>query len=151
MAGGSAEDTAINFVKAGYDKDDLVKQLSEMFVYTGGDIFLSCDTRVSDSGKCKGNAPKTVSSVKSKSGSGKVDLSWKTVKGAVGYDIYRYDPSSKVWEKQGVVGKKSGKAVFTDNSVTSGTSYKYKVRAYGRLNGRKVSGKMSKVFKTKAL
>ena len=72
------------------------------------------------------------------------------VKGAVGYDIYRYDPSSKVWEKCGVVGKKSGKAVFTDNNVTSGTSYKYKIRAYGRLNGRKVPGKMSEVFKAKA-
>ena len=113
-------------------------------------MFLSCDTRVLDNGKSKGSAPKAVSSVKSKSGSGKVVLSWKTVKGAVGYDIYRYDPSSKVWEKYGVVGKKSGKAVFTDNNVTSGTSYKYKIRAYGRLNGRKVPGKMSKVFKAKA-
>lgn len=149
MAGGSADDTAINFVNAGYDKDDLVKQLSEMFVYKGGDLFLSCDTRVLNKGKSKGSVPKAVSSVESKSGSGKVVLSWKTVKGAVGYDIYRYDPSSKVWEKYGVVGKKSGKAVFTDNNVTSGTSYKYKIRAYGRLNGRKVPGKMSKVFKAK--
>ena len=41
-AGGSAQDTAVNFTKANISKSELVKKLGSAFVYQSGEIYLAC-------------------------------------------------------------------------------------------------------------
>lgn len=81
--------------------------------------------------------PGKVSSLKSTAQSASsIKLSWKKVSGASGYQVYRYDSSAKKWNKIAVL---SSKVVqFTDKKLKSGTTQKYKVRAY-RKNGSSVS------------
>ena len=77
--------------------------------------------------------------------SGKVILSWKRVKNASGYEIYRYQ--NKKWVKV----KKSGKKTnFVIKKRSKKTVY-YRVRAF-RKKGKNVSyGKYSKKIKCKAV
>lgn len=55
-----------------------------------------------------------------------ISLTWSAVTRADGYYIYRYN---KTKEKYEVVGT-SKTTSYTDTAVTSGTSYKYKIKAY---------------------
>lgn len=81
--------------------------------------------------------PERVQSLKSTAQSAStIRLSWKRVSGASGYQIYRYDASAKKWKKIAVLG--SNIVQFTDKKLKSGTTQKYKVRAY-RKNGSSVS------------
>ncbi len=61
-----------------------------------------------------------------------VKLSWNKVSGSSGYQVYRYDASSKKWKKVATLNYKT--LSYTDQKLKSGTTQKYKVRAY-RKNG----------------
>lgn len=77
-------------------------------------------------------APDTPSGlVLSSSGEDSVKIKWSGVD-CTGYLIYRYDTLSGSYEK---VGSTTGKS-YTDSTVDSGTSYKYKVRAYTKTDSR---------------
>lgn len=60
-----------------------------------------------------------------------VKLKW-TSAGSTGYLIYRYDSISGGYEKVGSTKSTS----YTDSTVDSGTTYKYKVKAYTETNSR---------------
>ncbi len=91
-------------------------------------------------------APAKVTKVKiSYKKSGKAILSWKKIKNASGYEIYRYQ--NKRWVKVKKVGKKTS---FVIKKRSAKTTY-YRVRAF-RKKGKNVSyGKYSKKVKCKAL
>lgn len=92
-------------------------------------------------------APAKVTKVKiSYKKSGKAILSWKKVKNASGYEIYRYQ--NKRWVKVKKVGKKTSFVIIKKRSRK--TVY-YRVRAF-RKKGKNVSyGKYSRKVKCKAL
>ena len=66
-----------------------------------------------------------------------VSLSWNEIPGATGYLIYRAPVSSGSYKEVGT----ATQALYIDNTLASGTSYKYKVCAY--LFDKKYSGKFS--------
>ncbi len=73
----------------------------------------------------------------------KITLKWKKVSGVTGYRIYRY--SSKK-DKYVYVGR-TKKVSYTDDSLSAGKTYKYKVRAYKTKNKKNTYGAYSSVVK----
>ena len=71
-----------------------------------------------------------------------VKLSWKKVSGASGYEIYRNG------KKVGTV-KKGSTTSYTDKSLSRYTSYKYKIRAYKTVSGKKVYSDFSSQISAK--
>lgn len=66
-----------------------------------------------------------------------IKLSWNKVNGAEGYVIYRYNTSTKKYQRIA----KSKNLTFTDKKLASGKSYKYAVRAYKYISGTEVLSK----------
>lgn len=71
-------------------------------------------------------------------------ISWKKVSGADGYEIYRATSKDGKYTKVTTIKKGSTKS-YTDKKLTSGKTYYYKVRAYKKVNGKKVYSSYSKV------
>ena len=82
-----------------------------------------------------------VSSVAAKSKDDCVALSWKSISGASGYQIYRASGSSSNYTNVGT----ASSASFNDYNVANKVTYYYKVRAYKEVNGTKVYGGFSSV------
>lgn len=70
-----------------------------------------------------------------------VELSWNHVLGADGYYIYR-KVNDSAWKKVATV-KGGNKNTYTD-STTTWAKYTYKVKAYGKVNGKNAVSKYSK-------
>ena len=86
--------------------------------------------------------PATVTKLKvSSTGEKSVKLSWKKVMGADSYAIYRYDNTSKKWQRI-----KTVKAVsFTDSGLARAKGYSYKVKAVKKTGGKEyISASYSK-------
>ena len=66
-----------------------------------------------------------------------IKLTWNKVSGAEGYVIYRYNTSTKKYQRIA----KSKNLTFTDKKLASGKSYKYAVRAYKYISGTEVLSK----------
>ena len=60
-------------------------------------------------------------------------LTWKKVNNAKGYRIYLYNPSTKKYEKRTTIS--DGSTVCAFKGLTLGTEYKFKVRAYRKVDG----------------
>ncbi|MDE6149325.1 MAG: fibronectin type III domain-containing protein, partial [Ruminococcus sp.] len=60
-----------------------------------------------------------------------VKMSWNKVSGATGYRVYQYNTSTKKWKS--VANTKN--TSYTFSKLSSGTTYKFTVRAYKTLNG----------------
>ncbi|MFF2877843.1 fibronectin type III domain-containing protein [Gottfriedia sp. NPDC057991] len=80
----------------------------------------------------------------------KIKISWNSVPGANGYEIYRSSSSSGTYSKVGSV-LNDGSNTFTNNSVTTGTTYYYKVRAYSTINGINNYTSFTKITSGKAI
>ncbi|WP_099467088.1 lectin like domain-containing protein [Konateibacter massiliensis] len=76
-----------------------------------------------------------------------VKLNWTKQGGVTGYEIYRYNTSTKKYEKI-ATNKKASKNTYTDKSREAGTSYKYKVRAYKKSGSKYTYGTYSSVLTT---
>lgn len=87
-------------------------------------------------------------SVKAKNLKGKkAQVSWKKVDGASGYTVYR---AAGKGSYKAVKTVKSGKTVkFTNKSLKKGTIYKYKVKAYRTVKGKKIYGSNSSAVSVK--
>ena len=72
-----------------------------------------------------------------------VKIVWDYSGKAKGYQVYRYDAKKKKWKSCKTL--KKTKNTFTDKNVKTGKSYKYKVRAYATVNGKKIYSKFSSV------
>lgn len=86
---------------------------------------------------------------KAKSQSSKrVQIVWKKVSGASGYEVYRAKTKNGKYKKVGALS--SGKKVlFTDKKVSRKKTYYYKVRAYKKVGGKKYYGEYSVKKKVK--
>lgn len=83
-----------------------------------------------------------VGNVKAKAasnGSASIKLTWKKVKKADGYTVYRYNKNKKAYRAL----KNTTKATYINRSLKTGTKQTYKVRAYRIVNGKKVYGNYS--------
>ena len=75
-------------------------------------------------------------------------ITWKKVTGAQGYELYRSTSSKKGFKRIKTITSGS-KVTFTDKDKKLGTAYYYKVKAYRKVNGKKVYGAYSPVVKGK--
>ncbi len=67
-------------------------------------------------------------------------LRWAKVKGADGYEVFKYDEAKKEFVK---IGSTTTKRYLTVKKLNSATVYDFKVRAYKKLNGVVVYGEFS--------
>ncbi len=66
-----------------------------------------------------------------KTGSGSASLSWNKSRNAIGYVIYKYNPSTRKYDRV----TSSKKTNITIGGLTNGKSYKFKIRSYRSVNG----------------
>jgi hypothetical protein len=66
-------------------------------------------------------------------------ISWKKVKNANGYVVYKYDSKSKKYKKAKTITKAST-TNWTSKKLKTGKTYKYKVCAYTKVNGKEEYG-----------
>lgn len=71
-----------------------------------------------------------------------VALKWSTTTKATGYQVYKYNETSKKWEKLA----NSSKTAYTDKKVSMGDTAKYKVRAYTKISSKVYYGEYSPVL-----
>lgn len=72
----------------------------------------------------------------------RVQIVWKKVSGASGYEVYRAKTKNGRYKKVGTLS--SGKKVsFTDKKVSRKKTYYYKVRAYKKVGGKRYYGEYS--------
>ena len=76
-----------------------------------------------------------------------VKLSWKKVKHAKGYFVYRYDRNKKKYKKVKTLSAK--KRSWINRGLKTDRVYRYKVRAYQKVKGKKRAGKISYVVTAK--
>lgn len=72
-----------------------------------------------------------------------ISLSWKKLKGATAYQVYQYDESAGKYVK---IADEITKTTYKAIDLTAGTSYKFKVRGYNKINSSKNYGKYSEVL-----
>lgn len=82
--------------------------------------------------------------VKAKAGRKTAKLSWKKVKKASGYRIYRATSKNGDYQRVKTLSRK--KHSFIDTKVKRNTKYFYKICAYKKVNGKKVNGPFSKIM-----
>lgn len=90
-------------------------------------------------------APAGVKAQKKKKG---ILLSWKKVKGANGYAIYRSYKKKTGYKKVTVISK-AGTKQYLDKKGKKGKMAYYKIKAYKISDGKKIWGKYSKIVKKK--
>ena len=80
-----------------------------------------------------------------------VKLTWSKVKGANGYEIYRSNRKDGKYQKVKTISK-GGTTSYKDGKLKKSTTYYYKIRAYRKVDRKKVYGSYSSVVsvKTKA-
>ncbi len=83
--------------------------------------------------------PGTVSSLKATAGETSVNLSWKKVSKATGYQVYVYSPTQGKWVKKTTVSTNS----CTITGLKKLKDYKYKVRAYIKPSSGTIYGEFS--------
>lgn len=74
-----------------------------------------------------------------------VNLKWKKVKNADGYQVYVYNSAKKKYEKHGNFSKNTA----TVKNLKAGTNYYFKVRAYFKLDSKYYYGAFSDTLKVK--
>lgn len=120
-----------------YGGKKLVKNTDYTVSYSKNTAIGQASVKITGKGLYKGTKtmnfnirPATVTKLKvSSTGEKSVKLSWKKVTGADSYAIYRYDNTSKKWQRI-----KTVKAVsFTDSGLARAKGYSYKVKAVKNL------------------
>ena len=75
--------------------------------------------------------PSVTSSIATATDSSAIKLAWKSVPGATGYRVYRYDTKTKKY----VTLKTTTATSYTVTKLKIGTNYKFAVKAYTTVNG----------------
>lgn len=116
----------------------LVMSFSAMTYAQQGTFFVSAasDSTVS---------VKTPTSFKaSKNKEASIRLTWKKVSDASGYRVFKYNPSEKKWEKI----KTLKDTECTVQKLTAGTVYKFRVKAYKKVDGKTLWSEATSTLKT---
>lgn len=87
--------------------------------------------------------PQKVTVTKAKHSSGKANLTWKTVSGASGYEIYRSASKTSGFSKVKTIAKST--KTWKNSGLSRGKTYYYKVRAFRTVKGKKVYGSFSSI------
>ena len=104
----------------------------------------------SASGAKSGKAVPAATTLKAKAGAKQIKLTWSKVSGASGYELYRSTSEDGKYSKIKTVTKGSVKSYTDKSKVSSGKMYYYKIRAYRKVEGKKVYGEYSKIISKKA-
>ena len=75
-----------------------------------------------------------------------VKINWEKVNGAAGYRVYAYNAKTKKWSKAATVSAST--LSFKQTGLKSGTTYKYKVKAYAKQDGKTYWGEASDTMTT---
>ena len=67
----------------------------------------------------------------------KIKLKWDKISGASGYEIQRYDSLKGKYVKIKII-KKGSTVSYTNSGLKSGSTYKYKIRSYKTVKGKKI-------------
>ncbi len=89
--------------------------------------------------------PKKVTGLKAKKQTTtSITFNWSKVTEASGYELYKYNSSKKKWEKI----KTTSKTSYTVKNLKVGTTYRFKVRAYKKVNNETYCSSYSSVLTT---
>lgn len=88
--------------------------------------------------------PKSTSKITATQTTTSITLKWSKVKGATGYRVYKYNSETKKYEK--ITGTTS--TSFKVKDLKAGTTYKFKIKAYSKVDGTTLWGNASAVFET---
>ena len=91
-----------------------------------------------------GKALLSASTLKAAKKASGIQLKWKKTAGASGYVIYR-STTGKKWTKVAT----TAKTTVMDKKASKGKTYRYRIRAYRKVNGKKVYGNWSRQVKIK--
>ena len=75
-----------------------------------------------------------------------VKINWEKVNGAAGYRVYAYNAKTKKWSTAATVSAST--LSFKQTGLKSGTTYKYKVKAYAKQSGKTYWGEASDTMTT---
>ena len=75
-----------------------------------------------------------------------VKINWEKVNGAAGYRVYAYNAKTKKWSTAATVSAST--ISFKQTGLKSGTTYKYKVKAYAKQDGKTYWGEASDTMTT---
>ena len=75
-----------------------------------------------------------------------VKINWEKVNGAAGYRVYAYNTKTKKWGTAATVSAST--LSFKQTGLKSGTTYKYKVKAYAKQDGKTYWGEASDTMTT---
>lgn len=89
-------------------------------------------------------APATPKSVSASQSTGSITLSWSKVTGATGYRVYLYNAKTKKYEKIKTTASRSYKVA----DLKAGNDYKFKVKAYKKVDGNNIWGTATPAFAT---
>ncbi|MDD3174631.1 MAG: fibronectin type III domain-containing protein, partial [Herbinix sp.] len=81
------------------------------------------------------------------SGYNSAKLSWKSVSGASGYELYRSTSSNGTYSKV----KTTSSISYTNTNLKTGNTYYYKVRAYKTISSKNIYGKFSTISSVKPI
>ncbi|MCR4675153.1 MAG: N-acetylmuramoyl-L-alanine amidase, partial [Lachnospiraceae bacterium] len=101
--------------------------------------------KYSSKGKIKTNTRKVTYTTKNDNGLHRITIEWKALNGVTGYRIYRKQ-AGKSWQ---MVVSSTKSTSYTDDDVTAGKKYYYKVKAYKTINKVKYFG-VQRTVKIKA-
>ena len=87
--------------------------------------------------------PDVVSTLKAEADENKVTLTWDFVKGATGYNIYRYNEEKEEWELL----KNTGNCKYEDINIEGNKEYIYKISAYVADSEKSYEGELSNEVK----
>lgn len=88
--------------------------------------------------------PTTTKITSAKVKNNKVTLKWKKVSGVSGYEVYRAVGKTGKYKKVKTLTSAS-KTTYVNNSLKDGKKYSYKIRAYKKVNGKKVYSEYSTI------
>ena len=91
--------------------------------------------------------PAKINSLSAKASYTKVTLSWAEISGANGYRVYIYDAKTKKYKKLTTISG-SSTASYKVTGLTPATGYRFKVRAYRKVNGKTYWGKTAAISVT---
>ena len=75
-----------------------------------------------------------------------VKINWEKVNGAAGYRVYAYNAKTKKWSTAATVSAST--LSFKQTGLKSGTTYKYKIKAYAKQDGKTYWGEASDTMTT---
>lgn len=134
---GVSEETAIKILALAEELD-----LSEETLLIGESTFANHQSEDDMNGSTFSILQAAASKVTAKS----VKLTWKKVKGSDGYQIYASPCGKKSKLKLVKTIKKSNVKTYTQKKRKKGTAYRYVVRAYKIIDGKKITIAVSKTI-----